>query len=665
VDDELIPDFLVEACENLDRLERELLTAETRGTASDDGIAAMFRPLHTIKGTSAFFGFAKLQALAHASETLLAQIRDGELAFRPAIASVLLAVTDACRTILVAIAATSGEGDDSHDQLLTRLDELTHGNESDPAGDGVKFVKLSDTPDGPDTSVRVDLALLGKLLDLTGELVLARNQLAQLAARSSDAGFTGAAHRLDRITSELQDSVMRTRMQPIGNVWAKLPRVVRDLAAELGKQVRVELVGKDIGVDRSILEAIKDPLTHLIRNAVDHGIETPECRAELGKPDEGTLRLRASHEGGHVMLEIRDDGGGIDVERVRAKAIETGVLSSDRALRMPEAELLQLIFAPGFSTADKVTSISGRGVGMDVVRANIEAIGGVVDVHSIAGAGTTFRIKIPLTLAVVPALIVSAGGERYAIPQVAVAELVRLDRRALSTIDGVPIYRLRGRLLPLVDLGHMLDGGAPLASESRTIVVARCGATPFGIAVAAVHDTAEIVVKPLGKPLAGIHVYAGATILGDGSVALILDVRGIAERAGISTAGEPVTPAVRDRAPTQALLVAHAGGRRLALPLAEVARLEDLAASAVEYSHGREVVQYRAQLLPLVRLTDRRCERLRIIVHAGSGRELGLVVDDIIDVVEEPIEHDGGAAVVAGRVTDLLDVATLAAGAWS
>jgi two-component system chemotaxis sensor kinase CheA len=535
-----------------------------------------------------------------------------------------------------------------------------------------------------ETAIRVDVALLDRVMNLVGELVLARNQILQYGAKSNDPGLVNASQRLNLLTTELQAGVMKTRMQPIGNVWTRFPRVVRDLANVCGKSVHVELEGSGTELDRSIIEAIKDPLMHAVRNAIDHGIESAEKRVAAGKPASGRLTFRAYHEGGQVNIEVSDDGGGINTDKVRARAIERGLVAHDRALRMNERELLHLIFLPGFSTAESVTHLSGRGVGMDVVKTNIEKIGGTVDISSERGVGTTLKIKIPLTLAIIPALIVASGGERFAIPQVNLLELVRLEgaqsRRGIETLHGTPLYRLRGNLLPLVFLNETLDLPGPGAGvDVINIVVLQADDRQFGLVVDGISDTEEIVVKPLGKELKRLDVFAGATIMGDGRVALILDVLGVARHAGVVSGArdrgvaEPVAPASAHAEPREMLLLFRAAGsERMAIPLALVARLEELAPERVERAGGREVVQYRGSILPLIRLDEDRPNGrralyegpLKVIVYSEHGRSVGLVVDEILDVVEEVVRVEdaaagrglSGMAIIQGKVTDLLDV---------
>lgn len=548
-----------------------------------------------------------------------------------------------------------------------------------------------------DSSIRVDVGQLDKLMTLVGELVLARNQIIQFSSTQEDTAFLGMVQRLNLLTTELQAGVMKTRMQPIGNVWGKFPRLVRDLAVACQKQVRFDMEGQETELDRTIIEAIRDPLTHMVRNAIDHGIESPSERTAKGKAAEGRLLLHAFHEGGKVIIEIVDDGGGIDPLRVRDKAINAGLVTSEQASRMSERELVDLVFLPGFSTADRVTHFSGRGVGMDVVRTNIERIGGTVEIESKLNVGTTVKMRIPLTLAIIPALTITSGGDRYAIPQVSLLELVRLEgersNKGIELIHGTPVYRLRGDLLPLVYLDRQLQVESTRREGSDvSIVVLQADDRPFGLIVDEIHDTEEIVVKPLQKQLKGISAFAGATIMGDGRVALILDVVGLAQRAGVvsgvrervkvekAAAAEPTGDQQR------ILLFATPGGGRMALPLTLVARLEEFPRSAIEKVGGRDVVQYRGEILPLIHVSRelrrgmsngkrRRThsatavvraaeERVQVVVTSGQGKTVGLVVGQILDVIETSIVNRSAAArtgvlfnaVVQDRVTEFLDV---------
>jgi two-component system chemotaxis sensor kinase CheA len=536
-----------------------------------------------------------------------------------------------------------------------------------------------------DTRIRVDVRLLDKLMNLVGELVLARNQLLQHASNSQDPGLVSSSQRLNLITTELQEGVMKTRMQAIDNVWSKFPRVVRDLSQLCGKQVKLEMEGKSTELDKTIIEAISDPLTHLVRNSVDHGIEAPHVRAASGKNTTGTIKLRAFHEGGRVNIEIIDDGGGIDPDRVKAKALERGLITPERARAMSTHDVFSLIFLPGFSTAAAVTNISGRGVGMDVVKSNIERMGGTVDVDSRVGFGTTIRIRIPLTLAIIPALVVGARNERFAIPQVNLVELVRIEAdqaaTAIERIHGVPVFRLRGSLLALAELSCVLGIDTDSTPRDVNIVVLQADERQFGLLVDDIYDTEEIVVKPLGRELKGLNVYAGATIMGDGRVALILDVAGLAERTGVVVAdrrgsrdnGGYERNRSSDGLKEPLLLFRSGPASRMAIPLRAVARLEEFSRSRVERVGSEQVVQYRGEILPLVYLGEvfgeeiRHGDTLQVVVHTYDGKNVGFVVDAIEDVVEEEFSatrrggRSGvlGSAVIQGKVTELLDADAL------
>jgi two-component system chemotaxis sensor kinase CheA len=538
-----------------------------------------------------------------------------------------------------------------------------------------------------DSTIRVDVELLDSLMNLVGELVLTRNQIVQRAASRQDTDLLRTSHRLNLIAGELQEGVMKTRMQPIDTVWSKLPRVVRDLSLQLGKSVRVQMEGRDTELDKTILESVKDPLTHLVRNSVDHGVETGEQRVAAGKPAEGTLTLKAFHEGGQVNIEISDDGAGIDPQKLRDRAVSRGILTAEAAQRMGDREALGLIFAPGFSTAEKVTNVSGRGVGMDVVKTNIEKIGGLVDVQSVLGQGTTIRIKIPLTLAIIPALVVTTDAQRYAIPQVNLLELVRLENGGsgpqIEDIQGTPVYRLRGRLLPLVNLREQLEL-APSDSDTTYIAVLQADEQQFGLIVDDINDTEEIVVKPLGKQLRHVPLYAGATIMGDGHVALILDAISLAQRSGVISDGaarrserEAELSAAADRDHVQLLLVGLCDDRRVGLPLAAVDRLEEFTADRLERIGSHEVVQYRDTVLPLVHLDsvfgaygEPADGPAQVVVCQHEGVLVGFVVHQILDIVDAQLDvrspldtgGHGGSAVVSGRVTELVDVARAVSG---
>ncbi len=526
-----------------------------------------------------------------------------------------------------------------------------------------------------ETSIRVDVDLLDALMRQVGELVLARNQIVRLSGTGAD-DLARASQRLDVIATELQEGVMKTRMQPIEHLWSKMPRMVRDVALACHREVSLDLAGGETELDRGLLEAVKDPLTHLVRNAVDHGIESADERRAAGKPAKGLLSLRAYHAGGLVTIEVTDDGRGIDPGRIAEAVVTKGLRTASQVAAMTSAELLQLLFLPGFSTAERVTNVSGRGVGLDVVRTKIEAIGGSVDVESTVGCGTVWRLRIPLTLAIMPALTVACGSERYAVPQANLLELVALDERnAVELVHSAPVYRLRGELLPLVSLSEVLGTGEA-QTDRGVIAVVQSDQTRFGLLVDHVLDTEEIVVKALSPRLKSIGVYAGATVLGDGRVALILDVQGVARRALAASATEGLLQraavTVADAVEVDQVLVAAIGdGRRVAMPLKSVARLEQIPRDAVERVGGREVVQYRGSILPLVRL-DRLLGGswldhdgpLQVIVHTRGERSVGLVVQAIVDILDDVVgEHSDvadsgllGSAVLGEHVTELLDV---------
>jgi len=535
-----------------------------------------------------------------------------------------------------------------------------------------------------DANIRVGVGLLDKLMDLVGELVLTRNQILQFNTEREDAALNATSQRLNLITSELQEGVMKTRMQTIGVVWNKLPRVVRDMAVSLGKQIQLKMDGADTELDRTIIEAIKDPLIHLVRNSCDHGIELPEVRLAAGKPPQGTMTLRAFHEGGQVNIEVGDDGAGIDVARIKEKAVAQGILRPEQLDKLSQREILNLIFRPGFSTAKVVTNLSGRGVGMDVVKSQIEKIGGVVDLYSEPGEGTTVKIKIPLTLAIIPGLVVTSGGERFVIPQVSLIELMRLEGgvmgNCIESLHGTPVYRRRGSLLPVAYLDQVLGLESTGRSEAVSMVVLQAEEHQFGLVVDGINDTQEIVVKALGRQLKSLTLYAGATIMGDGHIALILDVLGVGKSAGVFGESRERTRVadevgIQTAVEQQRLLLFKAGSfERLAVPLSLVARLEEFPQSALEHAGGGRVVQYRNHILPLVSLREvlepdahvpmQAVDLIQVIVFHDNERAIGLVVDEIIDVTEEVVTarqksaHKGllGSAVIGKRVTDILDL---------
>jgi two-component system chemotaxis sensor kinase CheA len=710
-DQEIIHEFLVESHENLARLDQELVELERRPKDASL-LASIFRTMHTIKGTCGFLAFTTLEKIAHQAENLLSQLRDGKRELTPCLVSLILETIDATRRMLASIEASGEEGPDRFEDLRERLHQaaqLPAAAAERPATPAAPVVPAAQAPvpepasedsgeqaesrkpeeDGSksavaDANIRVGVGLLDKLMDLVGELVLTRNQILQFNTEREDAALNATSQRLNLITTELQEGVMKTRMQPIGTVWNKLPRVVRDMAVALGKQIRLEMDGAETELDRTIIEGIKDPLVHLVRNACDHGIEPPEVRTRAGKPSTGKVSLRAYHEGGQVNIEIADDGAGIDIARLKQKAVEKGLLRPEQAEKLSDREALNLVFHAGFSTTETVTNVSGRGVGMDVVKTHVEKIGGVVDLFSRPGEGATVKLKIPLTLAIIPGLVITSGGERFVIPQVSLLELIRLEGdgsdKHIEQVHGTPVYRRRGSLLPIAYLNQVLGLKSAERAEAVSMVVLQAEDRQFGLVVDGINDTQEIVVKPLGKQLKGLTVYAGATIMGDGRVALILDVLGIGQRSGVvAESREQARASAETKAQAgveqQRLLLFRAGSfERLAVPLSLVARLEEFPQSAIEHAGGRQVVQYRNRILPLVPLRavietgaagqEPEAETVQVVVFNDGDRSVGLVVDQILDVAEETLavrQKSGrkgllGSAVVGKRVTDFLDL---------
>ena len=695
--DDIVREFLIESYENLDQLDQDLVALEG-APGSRDLLSSVFRTIHTIKGTSGFLAFSDLERVAHVGESLLVELRDGRRQMDHHTTDVLLRMVDTIRDLLGRIESTGAESGVEVDAVVAVIQAALDGTDlggtdvAEPAAEAAVAPALAlpapapaDVPEASvsrgtsDSSIRVDVDLLDALMRQVGELVLVRNQIAQLAGSDAEPELTRSSQRLSLIASELQEGVMKTRMQPIDHIWSKMPRIVRDLASSCGREVRLDMVGGDTELDRSLLESVKDPLTHLVRNAIDHGIEGPDDRVTAGKPATGVLTLRAYHAGGQVIVEVRDDGAGINPQRVAAKALERGLKTVEQLEAMATGDLLNLVFLPGFSTAATVTNVSGRGVGMDVVRSNIESIGGAVEVESEVGRGTTWRLRIPLTLAIMPALTVRSGAEIYAIPQVSLQELVALDtqktQEAIEHIGTAEVYRLRGSLLPLVRLSDVL--GQPRGeAESAVIAVLQADNQRFGLVVDKVLNNEEIVVKPLAAQLKSIGIFAGATLMGDGQVALILDVQAIARRTltGEVADGDQHTAsgrAVSSVPVTELLVVGIGSGRRVAIPLALVTRLELIAPDRLEVVGGHEVIQYRDAIVPITRLArtlgaydDDAGEEIPLVVFTRGGRTVAMVVSEIVEIVSDDgaerstVDDRGllGSIVLSGRVTELLDV---------
>ncbi len=706
--DDLLREFLTETNESLNLVDAQLVRFEQE---PNNGaiLGNIFRLVHTIKGTCGFLSLPRLETLTHAAETLMGKFRDGMPVTAEAV-TLILSTIDRIKSILDAIEKSEQEPSGGDGDLIDLLGRMARQEAAappkavppppPPAPAPVELNK----PDAPDAreqadkqdkpaaerpeedrgdrlanhSIRVNVDTLDHLMTTVSELVLTRNQLLEIVRRHEESDFKVPLQRLSNVTAELQEGVMKTRMQPIGNAWQKLPRVVRDLCAELGKDIELTMRGADTELDRQVLDLVKDPLTHLVRNCADHGIESAAERIAVGKPVKGAIRLSAWHEGGHIIIEISDDGRGLDLAGIKAKAIEKGFASEAQLAAKSEAEICNYIFAAGFTTAAKITSISGRGVGMDVVRSNIEQIGGTVDLKSVSGAGTTFTIKIPLTLAIVSALIVEAGGERFAIPQLAVLELVRAGHNGEHRIEHIkdaPVLRLRNKLLPLVRLKEVFHLGA-CDNENGFVVVTQVGSQVFGVVVDGVFHTEEIVIKPMSSKLRQIPVFSGTTILGDGSVIMIIDPNGVAQSLGraATAAARAENSELQSREEesdedTVSLLVFRAGSQQpKAVPLSLVTRLEEIDCRKIEISDGRHLVQYRDQLMPLLRIdaeTSLKKEGAQpILVFSDQGRSMGLVADEIIDIVEERLDIEVssdrpgvlGYAVIKGATTEIIDV---------
>ena len=738
---EFIAEFLIESSENLDQLDKDLLALEA-DPADPQRLASVFRTVHTIKGNSGFFGFSKLGAIAHSGEHLLGKLRDGKLRLDGPVAAVLYAMVDAIRSILQAIEATGTEGDSDYRDLSRSLAAVAEQPQAaapeaaaaappaqpvavpvavappePPAPSPAPVVTpeappptpapaeqtrppvppvapTAATPAGPvasaETTVRVDVDLLASILDLVGELVLARNQLRSID--SDDPAVQACGQRINAVTNALQETAVKTRLQPVEHVFSRFPRTVRDLAVSCGKEVQLVIDGADTELDRSLIESIRDPLTHLIRNSVDHGIEPPDARAAAGKPRAGRLSLRAFNESGRVTIEVSDDGAGIAFEKVREKAVARGLVSAAEAAAMSPERVLQFIFEPGFSTAAQVTSVSGRGVGMDVVRTNIEAIGGTVDIHSTPGAGTTVRVHVPLTLAIMPALVVRCGSERFAIPQSAVGELVPVTRdRHGPRIEGLaeaPVMRVRGRLVPILFLDQFLGIRQTTACRDEgTVVLVRVDDREFGLVVDGMRSRADqfrcrdlldaaslstIVVKPIGGLLAGLGLYSGATVLGDGGVVLILDLRGLQRIARLPPVDrEPDVAVVPTAEVADRYLVCGTGaGRRVAVPLAEVVRLEQYARDQVQVVGDRAVVRRGDRFTPLAdvdallgRSAGLSEASVNVVVIDGGDGGVGLAVGTILDVLaaDSPMQPGSGTGVagilsLGGVATEIVDL---------
>ena len=720
MDSEILQEFLAEMAETLDAVDLQLVLFEAAPTDRTE-LDGVFRLMHTLKGTSGFIGLPRMEAIAHAGEDLLDLIRDGEQAATGEAVTLVLRCVDRVKWLVDELARTGAEAPGDDFELIEEISSFASVGGADPpntaltdttptaadhldadpadtdqvdldqvdlGGPSLRVMDGGPPPSAPEASpaasaapdiaagpgtIRVSVDLLESLMTVVTDLVLTRNQLLQLSRSRADESYSNPLQRLSNITSEVQDTVMRMRMQPIGAAWKKLPRLVRDLCTDLGKDVRLVMEGEAAELDRQVLESIKDPITHMVRNAIDHGLETPDVRVAAGKPAAGTLTLSASHQGGYIIIRIADDGRGLNTDAIRAKAVEKGVLSQEAADALSEADVHRLIFASGFSTAAAVTNLSGRGVGMDVVRANIEQIGGQVDLVSMPGQGAVISLRIPLTLAIISALIVRADGRRFAAPQAGVSEVVRvgpLAARRLEVIEGAMLLSLRETLLPVVSLSASL--GLDPGQAQGFVLVMHTGARRFGLLVDQVLDTEEIVVKPLPVALRNIRPLSGATMLGDGSVALILDCDALGDLAKpVETAPQAADDAATEiqDARRQLLLFRAGPGPLKAVELALVTRLERVMSSDIEQPGPQAVLQLRGELAPVVTLDGApaplaACPRVQpLIILASAEGPVALAVEEIVDVVEDRLQIELlvdapgvlGAAVVAGVAVQVLD----------
>lgn len=685
--DELLQDFLAESAENIDACASQLVAFES-DPSNADAIGDIFRLMHTIKGTCGFLDLPRLERLTHAAESLIGRVRDEGIA-APHVVTLILEAIDSVQTILGHIQADGAEPDGVDSGLIARLEAAADRTQS--AVQEAPAAPSSNDPQAPlasrptpraayqdAASIRVSVDSLERIMRLVSELVLTRNQLLDAASRRTDALIDSPLQRLSALTSDLQDGVMRARMQPIGRVFSKLPRLVRDLGAELGKSIHLAIEGEDTELDRQLIDVLGDPLTHIIRNCADHGLESAGQRVAAGKPATGSIHVRAWHEAGSLIVEVRDDGRGLDADKIRSVALQRGIAGSEELAAMKDADVFRFILAPGFSTATSVTNISGRGIGLDVVASNVARVGGSIDLASTRGEGARFTIKLPLTLAIAPALVVRCGGQRFALPQQAVVEAISTHQNGASRLTragGALFAQLRGAILPIVDLRALLGLEAleDWATFKGLIVLMRTGLASYGLLIDEVDDVQEIVVKPTDKTLASIGAYAGSTILGDGAVVLILDPLGIAGLSGLQNAesGQPETRRATAHGPVNtSLLLFRAGdGPQKALPLSLVSRIVMAKPDALVRIESGLALNYCDKLMPVVPLVDITCEPERpewaILVVGVSGEPMGLLVSSIVDMVSERLEIDVagassqvlGSCLLRGEATEVIDLA--------
>jgi two-component system chemotaxis sensor kinase CheA len=693
--DELLSDFLVETTEHVDAATMELVQLE-KDPGDHALIASLFRHIHTIKGTSGFLKLPRVGRLTHATEALIGALRDGAPA-GPAEVTLIFAAVDRLKGILAEMGRSEEEPGGDDGDLVGALETATSaaraeaarlraGAREAPEARAETSPALHPHPTEAHASggahigetVRVSVGVLDRLMGIVSELVSTRNRLLELSGARNDEAMTSTVQTLSSITSDLQDAVMSARMQPVGRLFATLPRLVRDLAQDLGKKIALQTEGADTELDRQVIEIIRAPLTHIIRNCADHGLEPPAERSAAGKSEMGRISVRAAYDAGQIIIDISDDGRGLDVERIHAKALALGLIAETDLAKLADQDLFQLVFAPGFSTAEGVTKVSGRGVGMDVVRENIQSIGGAISLNSRRGKGTTVTLRIPLTLAITPALILACGGMRFAIPQMTVVELVGVGagfEHTIQFIHDAPVLRLRDDVLPLLDLAGTLELRRQTSEPPRNgfVVVLRVGLARFGLLVETIADVQEIVIEPLVSALTRLGVFSGQTILGDGSVVLILDPSALMERAGLQRLAEDLSKAspapeifVPHQEKTRIILVRAGPGSLKALPLSLVLRIEDVARERLVATDGAFVMAYRDSLLPVLPATaDTALDRAAfpILVISGAGQSMGLLVEEIVDVTDEYLNlqresgepHLLGSIQLDGRIVDFLD----------
>lgn len=701
--DDIISEFLAETSEGLVELDNALVLFE-RNPGDDELLSKIFRVFHTIKGSCGFIGLERLGSIAHRAEDILDLVRERKLAITPDFITALLGAVDRIKTLSTTLEKTGAEPPGSDEDILGLMNDVAGPAYQKAAGEKAYSsedaeIEGDDTVDESDKAwssaagdfstaakpeegrkpsadtgaaqtLRVNVDLLESMMTVVSELVLTRNQLLQTARTTKNIAFNTPLQRLNQVVSELQESVMKTRMQPVGNAWSTMPRIVRDVCNELGKKIDLEMRGQDTELDRQVLEMIKDPLMHMVRNAADHGIEDPSDRRKAGKAETGHILLNAYHQGGHIIIQISDDGRGLPLQKIKSKAMQAGLATQDQLSKLSPQQIQQFIFRPGFSTADRVTSVSGRGVGMDVVRTNIQKIGGTVEMTSTEGRGMTFTINIPLTLAIVSALIIEVAGARFAFPQLAVSELVMVGKGTgmeIETVNGTPVMRLRETLLPLIYLGDYLKvwdkrkEHAHHDGDIRYVVVTRAAGIPFGLVVDHVLDMEEIVVKPAARNLKDVRIFSGNTILGDGSVIMILDPTELLQAANLRedvTHQQPVDDKhlLGTTAEENLLLLFKAGDKtQKAAPLKMVSRLREIRTVDIELSNGRPVLQHMGRLMPVFSYDDApvRGENAFLIIFEHGGEHFGLLVDQVLDIAK----YTGSLAVASADM--LLDTIIL------